>query len=709
MLIAFVRNILGKLNRNHWGWSYCVIILVSILTNLIGYFAAISVLTQELERSGLQSAVYTRDMQDSYFNAIQNSVYGILQSNPLQKLMASDDMPAVQRNELSKEIGRSMQSILYNTPAIERFMVILRDKDMGIDAGGMGNLDLMYHAYFRDAYASKQQWLDHMFDGEFQKICILDTEESGAEIYMFYTLPTIMDHCMAVLKLSPDRVSELLGNENLQSGANIFVTDQQGRLLFSSTKSMLIGDTIELQEDSTNTEGMIDGTKCVLSQISSENMELVYIYAIPLEHYLHGIRVVRAVFILGFILCLILGGTLARVFTLVLNRRMERQFAFLRSNTLEQLLEGSISVSHYSDPILQKCGLDLAGEKYLVFIIAAEEAVTHEALAEEMAAALSREVEDNRVFMCRFNGEYAGIISFYDGTPDMEQLMMVMNNLCAQLSDEMELFCSLSLVSENLIQVRTAYEQAAEAMSYRFIEPGHRVYVYDNIAFLPKWNIYTQEIEGSLLTAISSGDSGTAFHIINRLLNCNEGVEAVNLCFLSVRSAEIISTVLKADTHADEVDMDRYRALYVQASKINNVRRFAEVKQEILELAEKLCQENLKILNSKQGIKSPKYKQVAEYIEENYTDPMLSVGVIADEFRMDRFYLSRNFKKEFGIGVFDYIVTLRLKKAKELLKTPMNIDQIAQETGFPNSRGFRYAFKKYESVTPAQYRQIGKQ
>ena len=59
-----------------------------------------------------------------------------------------------------------------------------------------------------------------------------------------------------------------------------------------------------------------------------------------------------------------------------------------------------------------------------------------------------------------------------------------------------------------------------------------------------------------------------------------------------------------------------------------------------------------------------------------------------------------------GVGISDYIVKCRIDKAKGLLKTNMNINQIAQEVEFSGKVVYCRAFKKYENITSTQYRKI---
>ena len=67
--------------------------------------------------------------------------------------------------------------------------------------------------------------------------------------------------------------------------------------------------------------------------------------------------------------------------------------------------------------------------------------------------------------------------------------------------------------------------------------------------------------------------------------------------------------------------------------------------------------------------------------------------------------MSRCFKEETGETLTDYIVRFRIEKAKLLLRGfDKNVSQIAAAVGFGSSAVFIRAFKRYEGITPTQFR-----
>jgi AraC-like DNA-binding protein len=99
-------------------------------------------------------------------------------------------------------------------------------------------------------------------------------------------------------------------------------------------------------------------------------------------------------------------------------------------------------------------------------------------------------------------------------------------------------------------------------------------------------------------------------------------------------------------------------------------------------------------------------QQMMAYIEVNF-DKDISLNGIADRLRLDPSYVSRLFRQEISVTFIDYVISLRLAKARELLKTsPLSIKEIGVAVGYENQRSFNRIFKKYEGLTPGEYRDI---
>lgn len=92
-------------------------------------------------------------------------------------------------------------------------------------------------------------------------------------------------------------------------------------------------------------------------------------------------------------------------------------------------------------------------------------------------------------------------------------------------------------------------------------------------------------------------------------------------------------------------------------------------------------------------------------IEKNHAKSDLSVNEIAHELGMSRIQVYRKAKALLGVSVNDYLVTVRLKKAKYLLlNTSKTISEIAFEVGFSSSAYFSTIFKNKFNRSPKEFK-----
>lgn len=98
--------------------------------------------------------------------------------------------------------------------------------------------------------------------------------------------------------------------------------------------------------------------------------------------------------------------------------------------------------------------------------------------------------------------------------------------------------------------------------------------------------------------------------------------------------------------------------------------------------------------------------QVERYVREHFFEPELTVQYVAAQFDLTADHLSRVFKSKRNILLSEWIIRLRLAKAKELLSnSSLTVEEIAGRCGYENFRYFFKLFKSKTGVTPTQYRQ----
>ena len=102
-------------------------------------------------------------------------------------------------------------------------------------------------------------------------------------------------------------------------------------------------------------------------------------------------------------------------------------------------------------------------------------------------------------------------------------------------------------------------------------------------------------------------------------------------------------------------------------------------------------------------------EEINRYIRANYNEAV-SLKELADHLYLSNAYLSRFFKKNYGMNFEEYLRNIRLSHAlDDLLYTDHTVVRIAVDNGFSNATHFSRAFKGAQGVTPTEFRSLARQ
>ncbi len=97
-------------------------------------------------------------------------------------------------------------------------------------------------------------------------------------------------------------------------------------------------------------------------------------------------------------------------------------------------------------------------------------------------------------------------------------------------------------------------------------------------------------------------------------------------------------------------------------------------------------------------------KPVIEYIEEHYTEP-ITLEDLSKYFSINKYHLCHIFKNVTSFSIFEYIIQKRILKARELLRSPITVQEAGELSGFQTNSYFIRTFRKYTGVSPRKYAQ----
>lgn len=95
---------------------------------------------------------------------------------------------------------------------------------------------------------------------------------------------------------------------------------------------------------------------------------------------------------------------------------------------------------------------------------------------------------------------------------------------------------------------------------------------------------------------------------------------------------------------------------------------------------------------------------IKKYIDENYTDHDFSVEQMGKALAYNSKYISSIFKKHFGIGIVDYLNTIRIQTACDMMQQHFtSVSDVSDKCGYSDVHYFSKIFKKKMGVSPTQY------
>jgi len=143
--------------------------------------------------------------------------------------------------------------------------------------------------------------------------------------------------------------------------------------------------------------------------------------------------------------------------------------------------------------------------------------------------------------------------------------------------------------------------------------------------------------------------------------------------------------------------------LFTIASSSDYIRDM-RINETLASLLTLLMEESWHPETSRTGKKRLELQSVKDYIDVHYKERII-LDDLAEMFFINKYYLSKIFKEQFGIPVNAYVLQIRITQAKQLLRfTDQTVERIGIEVGLKDANYFTRMFKKIEGMTPGEYR-----
>lgn len=276
-----------------------------------------------------------------------------------------------------------------------------------------------------------------------------------------------------------------------------------------------------------------------------------------------------------------------------------------------------------------------------------------------------------------------------------------MDDLIDLIKEKLNLDVTIGIgqIHQGISGVRTSYLEALNALNNRFLYDGNRVIHYKQTVE-SGYKFYSAELNEDIIRYLDQLKKDAVLNVIHHIFTEAEdkqyNIEYKKMISMGLISL-LLSYVVKIGKHIDDIFESPFKPYFlIQQGSDDSLEQF------IVECYETV----LNYLNHhKTSQTSVIASQAKKCIESNYHDPDFSMKTMTKSLLVNQTYLRKMFKSEYNMTISEYLVQVRMVKAKQLIqKGHYKLSAVAEMVGYNDAGYFSRSFKKYFGVSPSEYR-----
>jgi len=301
------------------------------------------------------------------------------------------------------------------------------------------------------------------------------------------------------------------------------------------------------------------------------------------------------------------------------------------------------------------------------------------------------------------NGEIALILNLDDIPTDetKKEIMECFYRIQKETSKIFDNTISIGIgrCYKDIFEISTSYMEATQALKLKLI------YGYGSVIF---WNedlekhkyYFPVTIEKYLMNQVKTGNISAVEKTVKQLveeLKSKIGLSSDNV--RQIFNQLVGDTVIKYLTDSN-VDMSHiFGSNFNIYNELSKKETLEDIEQWLINIYKKMFD-----YLGKYKSDDDKISKIMGYIQMNYKKD-IGIQDIADYVGLSYSHVRKVFKDKIGKNIGDVINSLRMNEAKDLLvRTEISIKDLALLLGYNSDQTFSRVFKKFEGITPGEYR-----
>jgi two-component system response regulator YesN len=385
----------------------------------------------------------------------------------------------------------------------------------------------------------------------------------------------------------------------------------------------------------------------------------------------------------------------------------------IREKFLVALLSGNHPVNDAS--LISKAseyGLDLDRDEFLVALVETDHSnedplrnlamleVVEEALSDDDGAIpflLEREIVI--IFTAKSHGQ-----NHYDSV-----FRKQVNRKAEQIQAFLKKFSFEAIIGLGALvhapsSISQSYRQALSALNYSSVYPDRDLLYISDLEHIGSEELQRklEELKANVILAVKIGTEEQVNASLNELFGqqfASSTLEAVQALLLSL--ASLLQELASSYGHSlfsitEEEGLNLFGELATLTTLGKAKRWFTRLCLSLRDL----------LAGSRQASHIQFITEAKNLMARHFDEPGFGLEEICEMIGISPSYFSSTFKREVGVSFVQYLTTLRMDRAKELLaKTESKTYEIAEAVGYTEPNYFSFSFKRHVGLSPSQYRQ----
>lgn len=746
-------------------WTYLIVLIIPLLFTFMGYLYAHNLVQDEINDIHFNILMQTRQSYDQIISVVDSQSYALISNSNIDSLKYKKEWEVKDLFSVQKLVS-NLADTRNAVPYVDKLAVLFYEND-SIVTDTRRYPSGLHDQFYSINSLDREEFLGSIDLSVPRGNFVIDNALGARYIFFYRNVYDVMyKRVVATILISVpiSGISDIAANVELSEDGGIIL--YKGDFIVNSNidleRSTKMIESLDVENETRMVN--VDGKRYVASFVSSQNSNFRYCIYTARNYFYKNLIYLRVVIVGEILVCTILGILLSNFFATEtfnpieemlsmleskreessdiatydhlkaslmsmldeneeLEKSLKRSEDFARKGVFISALKGWNSASFIGNEVYKAYNSDFVDNNFRIVLFRAyrlDNCVLDLRSSEEeklngyKLIIFSMENVINDIFgngkKCELTEIDEMIALFYKVNSEEEDVILEERiGRCLSFYRStlgIDAFAAVSSIHEDASELSEAYDEAYQTVMHKNFWGSEvpDIVMYDNEIMNSESNKNIPKLmqnEKKLLNALITRDYKNANDILDDMIDTHLQKNIRLLNYNRYQAAGIVNTVFEVfEEMSVEVDAEFIEKINVQ-ERLAKTLSVRALRTEI----HSIFNEAIEYFDQKKVEDLPDWiVQVRQYLEDNYMDDSVNISAIADMFHMSLAHMGRTYKKYTGEGMLDYIHRIRLSHCKEMLDAGYTVKEAAETNGYIDSKAMIRAFKRYEGITPGQYK-----